>query len=307
MQRFLMTAAVLTALAGCADPLAQLPRLTDLDLAPSDPAAQALPTADEVAREGFFGTAATEAEPEVAPTETTATASPEPSTESPPARSGLMGWLRRAAPVADLPPNAPVVPAALPTEPEALPTTPEVTPALKPARRGLFARLSAPPKDTLDEAFYGDTLPFGEIARTCSARNRPLGRRVEAAGGYKLYDSNPRATGPRTYYITGFDDGCPRQLTASHVLLAPPSLYEVFHYGPAAVHMARGETDRAYENLKSQVCGVARNRPCGSGIRRMDRQAIFINAYPRADDNESWTETLIHDGAVLATSQKSSG
>ena len=111
----------------------------------------------------------------------------------------------------------------------------------------------------------------------------------------------------RTFYITGFDDGCPRQLTAAHVLLGAPSFYELLHYGPAGEHLAQGETDAAYERVKREVCGARKGRPCGAQIKRLERSTFFVNAYPRADDNTGWSEMLIHKGTVMATAQKSSG
>ena len=38
----------------CADPLADVPRISDVDLADTDPTANAVPSAEEIAREGFF-------------------------------------------------------------------------------------------------------------------------------------------------------------------------------------------------------------------------------------------------------------
>ncbi len=143
----------------------------------------------------------------------------------------------------------------------------------------------------------------------CEAKGKPLGQKVEkaTARGYSLHDSQPGATGMRTYYITGFADGCPRQLTAANVLLGSVSLYEVLHYGPGGEHLPKAETDRAYEKLKRRICRVGRGKPCGAGLRRMEKNTFFVSAYPSFGDAKSWKELLIHDGSVLASTVKSNG
>ena len=282
----LMGLLVLTA---CGDPLAGVPRLAEVDLEAGDPAAQALPSEAEIAREGFFGTDAVLAGEGLAAAEA-------------PRRRGLLGVFRRARPVAAKAEGVPedVLPAA--------------SAEAAPRKGGLLGRLVGVPKpvgasaEGLAEASYGEALPFGVLARNCAARRQPLGRKVESAsGGYMLYDTAPGGSGLRTFYITGFADGCPRQLTAAHVLLGAPSFYELLHYGPAGAHLAQGETDAAYETVKGRVCGVGPGRPCGGAMKRLERSTFFVNAYPRADDNTAWSEMLIHEGSVLATALKSSG
>lgn len=371
-------------LTACADPLADVPRLADVDLADGDAAAQALPTDAEIAREGFFGTQAATVDasaalapppvpvapvpaapvargglwgflrPPVAPAvappaqevtpertdqvalvqpavpETTAdvavAAAPAPDQPAPPRRRGLLGIF--GSNVLELEPELPsetrlgaseqVEPIATDT-PQSSPENPVRLAALAPEpqapapkRRGLFARLAQPGSaaaSDMPEVAYGTVLPFGTIARNCAAKRQSLGRKVESAdaSGYKLYDSNPRTTAQRTFYITGFDDGCPRQLTAAHVLLGAPSFYELLHYGPAGKHLKFGETDRAYEHVKGRVCGVRKGKPCGAKMNRLERNTFFVNTYPRGDDNRSWSEMLIHEGRVMASTTKSSG
>ena len=307
------TSAILGALAlvaACGDPLADMPRLAEVELSETDPAAQALPTEAEIAREGFFGTEAAQAD--------VATGVPEAVPADPRPR-GLLGLFRRASPpaaevpaetaAADAGTEVPAVQAE--TEVAALP---ELTDTGGEARgggllSGLFQSSGngADAASDLPEVSFGAVLPYGVIARNCSAKRQSLGRKVEGeTGGYKLYDTNPQATGLRTFYVTGFDDGCPRQLTAAHVLLGAPSLYELLHYGPTGAHLAVGDTDRAYEKVKAKVCGVRKGKPCGSRINRLERNTVFVNAYPRSDDNTTWSEMLIHEGSVVATAKKSS-
>ncbi|MDF1727550.1 MAG: hypothetical protein P1U53_07365 [Sulfitobacter sp.] len=316
-------------IAGCGDPLASLDRVSDLELAETDPVAQAVPTDEEVAREGFFGTEASGADV-TSPNENPA-ASASAETPQPPARGGLLGMLRRVAAGGDSDAAAPQEAPTTEVAEDAVETQPADTDATfeqaalpaekKPRRAGLMGGLfaprgggsgpSAPASDIsgLAEVDYDTVIPYGEIARSCAARGRPLGRKIETAQarGYRLYDSDPRAEGLRTFYVTGFPDGCPRQLTAANVLLGAPSLYEQLHYGPASVDLARGDTDIAYEKVKRRVCGTGRGKPCGSKIDRMDRSTFFITSYPRMDATPRWSEILIHEGEVVASGFKSAG
>ncbi|WP_152541108.1 hypothetical protein [Sulfitobacter noctilucae] len=302
----------------CADPLAGVPRISDVDLADTDPAASAIATDSEVAREGFFGSeAATGAQDP-------AVAAP---TAAPTRRGGVLDLFRYRANTpasggADDPLSQDAFAAAkaaennaaaAPTE-RAAPAS-EAAPA--PARKaGFFGRLTArpsaeeKPRSGIDamEVSFGEVLPYGLIARSCGAKGKSMGRKVEnaSASGFELYDSNPSATGARTFYITGFKDGCPRQLTAAQVLLGAPSLYEQLHYGPGGEFLPVGATDSAYEKVKGQVCGVRKGKPCGSKMRRLERSTFFVNAYASPTANNSWSELLIHEGVVVASSIKKS-
>lgn len=153
----------------------------------------------------------------------------------------------------------------------------------------------------------GTTLPFGEVARVCDVKGNDLGRELPetAARGYRLYDSRPGGSGPRAFYITGFADGCPRQLTAANVLFATPSTYERLHYGPGGENLPRAGTDAAYEKIKAQVCGTGRGKPCGRRLSRLDRSTFFVSAYRRLGETTRWTEALVHDGTVAAVAMKS--
>jgi hypothetical protein len=168
---------------------------------------------------------------------------------------------------------------------------------------------AAAPESALPEVTYDETVPYGTVARACAARGRPLGRKVATAEarGYRLYDSAPRSEGLRTFYITGFPDGCPRQITAVNALFGTPSMYESLHYGPAGAHLGKGKTDAAYESLKRRVCGSGKGRPCGSAMGEMDRTTFFLTYYPRMGATPRWAELLIHRGEVLASDFKSPG
>tara|TARA_R110002049_G_scaffold29972_1_gene101881 strand:+ start:58136 stop:58897 length:762 start_codon:yes stop_codon:yes gene_type:complete len=243
----------LAVLSGCGDPLADVPRLADVELANGKTSSKALPTEDEIARDGFFGTDA--------------------------ARGNL----------------------------------PEGLSAPKPAKGGgllgLFGGGSAQPEDASDDVAFGTRLPFGQVARVCAAVGEKLGAKVKdgSARGYQLFDSAPGGAGARTFYITGFSDGCPRQLTAANVLLGAPSFYEQLRYGPGGENLPYGETDKAYDTVKSLVCGAGRGKPCGRKIGKLDKTTFFVSAYEHRGDNARWSEVLVHDGAVMAAAVKSGG
>jgi hypothetical protein len=259
-------------LAACSDPLSGLDRLADVDVVASDPAAAALPDADEVAREGFLGTsAATGDVPEGVET---------------PARSGFFsGLIRRAA-------NA--------------------APAAQPDGAGVEVAAMAPataPRSGPDarDVTYGTVVPFGEIVRVCGAKGEPLGKQIATLGrrGFALYDSNPDIVDKRTFYITGFDDDCPRQFTAANALFGAPSFYETIRYSPAGENMPYAATDQAYDKVKSAVCRAGKNKPCGRQIGKLDGALAFVSAYEFHEFNNSWKEFLIYDGTVLAGAVKS--
>jgi hypothetical protein len=313
-------------LAACGDPLAGIDRISDVELAETDPVANALPSDAEVAREGFFSTDATQP--------SNAEAEPTEAAETPPSpRRGLMGLFRGKAPAATIPTPLSGPSSTVTTEDQALTLAVEsaavsannqtdvpapqvklasLEPKNAPQRRGLFGRpvpaaLISTKSDDVTDVAYGTILPYGMIARSCEARRKPLGCRIESASarGFKLYDSDPGGTGSRTYYITGFDDGCPRQLTAANVLLGAPSRYEQLHYGPTGKDLAYAETDKAYDKLKRKVCGTRKRKPCGRKIDKMDKSTFFVTSYARFDDNTRWSEALIHDGIVMASALKS--
>lgn len=178
-------------------------------------------------------------------------------------------------------------------------------------RRGLFGGVAtdAPRKgpDARD-VDYGTVLAYGEVARVCGARGRPLGRKIDKAPargrGYALFDSDPNATAPRTFYVTGFSDGCPRQFTAALALLGAPSLHEQLRYGRPSTEYPYSTTDKAYEKVKSSVCRVGKRKPCGAKISEMEKNTVFISTYERFGNNARWADILIHDGAVLAAAIK---
>ncbi|GGX59514.1 hypothetical protein GCM10007385_30880 [Tateyamaria omphalii] len=331
---------MLLAIAACGDPLRGIERVSEGATLPAEPGNSALPSAEELAREGpvladLLNDAnaevpADDAQIDPAPLGAEApdiaaiippqadTAPVEQSQQAPRASGGLLGWLRIAR-QADTPLNANAVQAsatpqnveaALPAKAEDIPAA-QIPALVEPEkRRGLFGR---PRRSTARDASVidvgpGMTVPFGQIARVCNAHPAKTAQMVDKAArkgrGYTLYDTAPDSTAPRTFYVTGFSDNCPRQFTAALALFGDPAFHEQLRYGLPAEEYPYSTTDKAYEQLKRRVCNVGRNKPCGDRISRLSRNTTFISAYENFTDNGRWADMLLHDGAVLATALK---
>jgi hypothetical protein len=145
----------------------------------------------------------------------------------------------------------------------------------------------------------------------CEARSKPLGTRVEKSETrgqtYSLYDSAPSGAGPRTFYVTGFADKCPRQFTAAMAMFGAPSMHEQLRYGKPSETYPYSDTDRAYERLKKRLCGVGPQKPCGSKIEFLERDTVFISTYENFSGTGRWADVLIHNSAVLASAIKRIG
>ena len=196
------------------------------------------------------------------------------------------------------------------TPPETYGATREVEP--RPQKRGLFGLLggggNAPAEGATSEVAPGTVLPYGRVARICGLSARQMGSKVESfperRGTYALYDSAPGSTALRTFYLTGFDDGCARQFSAAVAVLAGAESHEQLRYGlPAEVH-PYSTTDKAYETLKSRVCKVGRGKPCGNRIKRLENDTVFVSIYERFGSNAQWHTVLVHGGDVLAQDRK---
>lgn len=325
--RFLPVAGLVLGLAACSDPLAGVDRLADVDVVATDPAAAALPDAEEVAREGFLGTSA--AQGDVPDGVAAAEAEPQG------AGGFFRGLVKRAANVDPAAAIAADVAAKqseqVVIETEAVTTTGSASDAIpvdvpvelaalpaeeaKPRRGGfgLFGGGGAAKKDKprtgpdARDVEFGTTLAFGEIARVCDAKGKSLGKKIASLGrrGFALYDSNASIRDKRTFYITGFGDSCPRQFTAANALFGAPSFYETIRFSPAGKHLPYAATDTAYDKVKSKVCRTGKSKPCGSQIGKLDTALAFVSAYEFGEHNGKWKEFLIYDGEVLASAVKS--
>ena len=151
----------------------------------------------------------------------------------------------------------------------------------------------------------GADLPFGEVASACGIMAASSAAEVDhfpKSGRplWRLYDTDPGSTGPRTQYITGFRDGCARQITGALVLFGTPAVHEVTRYDPTnkAPYSA---TDLAYEPVKARICGVPRRVPCPSDrLDRLERRLTFVTIYPEFGSTGMRYELLLDQGALMA-------
>ncbi|MEC3861823.1 hypothetical protein VK792_11050 [Mesobacterium sp. TK19101] len=325
---------MLSVLAACSDPLGDVDKLSDVDVATDAPRAEAvdtsaIPSPDATeptsAKRGFLGglfgrkeatapaaetadssdapapVAAPEAELEVAslPVQTDAPA---------PERRGLLGFLKSKAEEAK---QADQVAEAAPVEIAAL--LPETGPApAEPAtaRRGLFgnaASATGPRPGDVDfqEVAFGTSLPFGQIARVCNVPKGKLGKAIarwpeKGAKKYEILNSAPGSTAPRAMYLTGFGDGCARQVTSALTMFGDFEMHEQLRYGLPEQGLPYSETENAYEKLKRRECGSARGKPCGSKISAFSRTGVFVSVYQSFEGSAVWKNILLHDGRVVA-------
>lgn len=225
-------------------------------------------------------------------------------------RAGLGGMFAFLKPKQDA---APVEEVALPVEEgfEARPETHGVAPSVaepsepaapKPLFGFLKPKSGDGPSSTVNS---GEVLPFGDVGINCEIRPRAMGRKVdqfprEGRPVWQLYDSDPTSTEPRSQYITGFADGCARQVTAALTMFGAAGLHEVLRYSD---HSERdwSRADKTYERIKRQTCGVGRGKYCpAESLDALERQVAFVSVYPYFGAEEDWLELLLHDGQVMS-------
>ena len=174
-------------------------------------------------------------------------------------------------------------------------------------RRGLFGprRASGSGRAAATVA-PGQVLPFGEVGLACGLRKSQMGREVdtfprEGRASWRLFDSAPGSTGPRSQFITGFSDGCPRQFTASLTTFGAPDVHETLRYSAPMKRVPYSPADTRYEALKTRLCGVGRGTPCPAGKRgRIEDSVVFVSVYHRFGDSKGWMELLLHNGKIEA-------
>lgn len=143
----------------------------------------------------------------------------------------------------------------------------------------------------------GQALAFGDVAAACGLSEASLGTTIATQAGYALHDTAPTSTGPRTHYVTGFADGCPRRMTAALALFGDLATHETMRYESSQVPYSASDT--AYEALKARICGVASGQPCGERLDRLAADTVFLSLYP-AFGAEDHTDLLLSGGEVLA-------
>jgi hypothetical protein len=315
------------ALSACGDPLADIARLDEIDVAGPAPVVEAVAAPEETNENvGLFQRlmrkrqVAPEADANIAapsgaagaapkaPVETDAAQAVDAVEETPRKDGWLFGLTTRskkpgaelAAPEAEKLPLETVQQASLPA-PNA-----RARPQGAGADKGLFsrqkaARLTGPDARTVAP---GEVLPFGEIARACHIKRGQMGKEVakypERGAKYRVYDSALGNVGLHTFYVTGFKDGCPRQFTAALAVFGSAGMYEALRYGLPVKARSKKPTDKAYETVKSRVCGVARSKPCGAKVSRLEKSTVFLSLYNRFEGAQGWTNLLLSDGNVMA-------
>ncbi|MGR3497023.1 hypothetical protein [Citreimonas sp.] len=152
-------------------------------------------------------------------------------------------------------------------------------------------------------------LPYGEIGRACDLPAARLGTeiaRYPATGrGYAIHDTAPGQTGQRTFFVTGFSDGCARQVTAALAMFGQPETYEMIRFGAPGRTQPLAATDAAYDRIKRVLCRVSDDQPCGDRLGRLKRDTVFVSLYERHGSNPRWKNLLLHDGDVVALDIKS--
>ena len=308
MRHLLRAGLVLTLpvlLSACADPLRDVERLEDVEVADGAIAAAAIPPPEEQADAPgllsriFGGTLTTG-----------------PTLDTPEAvNAAVLGAISEEGDAAEPVPVSAAEPVEIPGT-DAIEGDTEMEEASRPEepaprRRGLFGVLDAfgaPPSvdaatstgPDAQQIAPGTALAYGEIATVCAIGRGDLGRPIAEEAGYTVYDTNPSSTALRTHYITGFDDGCPRQVSAALVLLGDVAMHETIRYSAGTADIAYTETDVAYEEIKARVCGVGTRQPCGSAIDRLARRTAFVTVYANFGANPEWADVLLSEGRVIA-------
>ena len=267
-------------LAGCMSPLDKVGRLDEVELATDAPEAAIAAAADVTVAEdieekrGFFGrifAGNAEAPDEAVVVDDT----PEAEVE--------LAAVEVTEPVDDLDPETPA------------------------ARGGFFGRMFArnsdeaeTPAEPADAVPIGTFLPYGVIAPVCGIATADMGQKVESVAGYTVYDAGGDTSVPRTHYITGFADGCARQVTAAVVMFGDVGTHEMVRYLTPESALPYTDTDSMYEAIKSSVCRVGHSEPCGAQLDALGRNTVFMTVYETFGTNPEWTNILLHNGDVAA-------
>ncbi len=227
-------------------------------------------------------------------------------------KAGLFGFLRPKEPV-----GVEAEDAAFAPRPETLGVEQELTegtpPQATPNKPGLFGFLAGgqsagveAPKSTVAP---GEVLPFGTIGIACELKKRDMGKEIgqspeKGRASWTVYDSDPQSTAPRSHFITGFADGCARQVTASLVMFGAAEFHEFLRYAEGN-DAPWTDADKAYEKIKRQSCGVGRGTPCPAGQRgALDQNLAFVTIYPQFGGGSEWIELLLNAGELVSEERR---
>ncbi|WIV50155.1 hypothetical protein QQG91_10790 [Marivivens sp. LCG002] len=266
MKKYVLVLGMGLALSGCGNPFDRVNRLEDIELAPEGESLAIASVEEAPARRGLFARLL----PKSATDETVSTPGPSHDTD-------------------------------------ATDDIPEEETVSRP-KRSLFGLLSRKPaREQVDEPIIGPAsqrvtsgtlLPYGEIGTNCEIAPNELGARVTSASGYGLYDAGGDTEAPRSFYLTGFPDGCVRQFTAAMVMFGDVGTYEMLRF--QAGRKATSATDRAYDEIQSRFCSVTIGEPCGGQLDELAKATTFLTAYEAFGTNAHWADILIHEGRVVS-------
>lgn len=265
MKKYALVLGMGLALSGCGNPFDRLNRLEDIELAPEGETLAIASVEEAPSRSGIFArllpNRSTEATGStLRPSDATEATDDIPEEETAPQpKRNVFGFLSRK------------------------PAQEQVEPIIGPASQ---------------RATSGTLLPYGEIGTNCEITPNELGARVSSASGFSLYDAGGDTEAPRSFYLTGFPDGCVRQFTAAMVMFGDVGTYEMLRF--QAGRKATSATDRAYDEIQSRFCGVTIGEPCGGKLDELAKATTFLTAYEAFGTNAHWADMLIHEGRVVS-------
>jgi len=241
--------------------------------------------------------------------EITALALVEPEKAETVKRAGLFGCLRNRAPAPD-PAARPLAADPYPEEDTESLVLAAAAPAPENPRGGLAemfsmrAEAAAPPNPQFDpNATNSGLAPFGDVVKVCGVPTREFGAEVARSGGsgaFRLYDTEPVSTLQRAQFLTGFKDGCARRFTGALALFGNFDVHEAKRYSKSN-KTPYSTVDRAYEKLKSQICGVGRGKPCPEKkAERLYREVTFVTVYRAFGGADEWMELMLHKGDLVS-------
>lgn len=198
--------------------------------------------------------------------------------------------------------------------PETVGVSPNVEPA--PKKNGLFGGLfanarstgsgAAPAGMTRSTVQPGEVVAFGTVGVACEAKPAAQAKLIdkfprEGRAVWKLYDTDVSSTQARTQFITGFDDNCPRQITASLVMFGSAALHEVHRYSKARKKAPWSLADKKYEVIKSKTCGVGKGVNCpAQNLPKLESHMAFVSVYETFGGTGAWLELLVSDGKLIS-------
>ena len=153
----------------------------------------------------------------------------------------------------------------------------------------------------------GTVLPYGQVGVACNVRGRKLGKEVDQFNqrgkDFKLYDTSPNSIKSRTFFLTGFKDGCARQFTGAMASLGSPVLHERMRLDSYNKSLAYTETDRAYDKIRKRLCKTSGKTLCPQErVDALEAETAYVTVYEQFGANLHWAEILLHKGKLVATS-----